>query len=44
MESSLAATPNMSLLETFMQGGSTTPFSQLRFVLVDDTASFRELL
>jgi len=34
----------MSLLEPFMQGGSTTPFSQLRFVLVDDTASFRELL
>lgn len=27
-----------------MPGGTTTPFAQLSFVLVDDTASFRELL
>lgn len=27
-----------------MAGSSTSPFSKLRFVLVDDTASFRELL
>jgi len=34
----------MIQLEAIMSGGPPFPFAKLRFVLVDDTASFRELL